>query len=307
MRRTLAALALAVVLPLPALFPTAAAAQVVVKPGETLSEIADRHGIALNRLMQANGITNPDLVVAGQRLVIPGSGSKAAGKGPGGRSGAGSVTVQSGETLSDIAARHSVGITPLMQANGITNPDLVVAGQRLVIPGSGSHTASQRASGSTPTPTAPYTVKGGETLSGIADRFGTTTERLIQLNAIANPDLVEAGTRLRIPGRPGAAPAGKAKATGAAPGAAGAKEHRVEPGESLSDIANRYGTTVDRLASLNQIEDPDLVVTGTKLKLHAPPPRTPPDVEKSSVLWSGARQEEIQKPKGRARTRAQPP
>ena len=79
MRRSLAALALAVVLPFPGLAPAAALANVVVKPGETLSEIADRHGVSLTRLMQANGITNPDMVVAGQSLRLPGSSAAGAG------------------------------------------------------------------------------------------------------------------------------------------------------------------------------------------------------------------------------------
>ena len=83
MRRSLAALALAVVLPLPVFLPAAVRAGVVVKPGETLSEIADRNGISLKRLMQANGITNPNVVTAGQTLVIPGSGSAGGSRGPG--------------------------------------------------------------------------------------------------------------------------------------------------------------------------------------------------------------------------------
>jgi LysM repeat protein len=88
MRRSLAALALAVVLPGGALLSPAARADVVVKPGETLSEIADRHGVSLNRLMQANGISNPNMVVAGTRLVIPGSRSTAGTSGRGSGSGA---------------------------------------------------------------------------------------------------------------------------------------------------------------------------------------------------------------------------
>ncbi len=122
MRRSLAALALAVVLPFPGLAPTAALANVVVKPGETLSEIADRHGVSLTRLMQANGISNPNLVEAGQTLRLPGSSAAAAGSSRGG-----SVTVQPGDTLSDIADRQGVSLNQLMQANGITNPNMVVA------------------------------------------------------------------------------------------------------------------------------------------------------------------------------------
>ena len=253
MRRSLAALALAVVLPFPGLAPAAALANVVVKPGETLSEIADRHGVSLTRLMQANGISNPNLVVAGQSLKLPGSSAAAAGSARGG-----SVTVQPGDTLSDIADRQGVSLNQLMQANGITNPNMVVAGQKLVLPGSRRATA---AAAPRALPTAPYTVKSGETLSEIADRFGTSTERLIKINGISNPNLVVAGTRLAIPGRPSSSAAPR-----------NAKEHVVRSGESLSSIAGRYGLPVERLVAINKIDDPDLVVSGTRLKLQAPPP-----------------------------------
>ena len=262
MRRSLAALALAVVLPLPGLAPSAALADVVVKPGETLSEIADRHGVSLTRLMQANGISNPNLVVAGQKLVVPGARSSAAA--PSSGRSTGQVTVQPGETLSEIADRQGVSLTRLMQANGISNPNLVVAGQKLVVPGARS---SASAAAPRPLPTAPYTVKSGETLSEIADRFGTSTDRLIQLNRIANPNLVVAGTRLAIPGRPSAAAPPRNNAS-----AANTKEHVVRSGESLSTIADSYGLPVEKLVALNKIDDPDLVVSGTRLKLQAPPP-----------------------------------
>ena len=253
MRRSLAALALAVVLPFPGLAPVAALANVVVKPGETLSEIADRHGVSLTRLMQANGISNPNVITAGQSLRLPGSSAAASGSARGG-----SVTVQPGDTLSDIADRQGVSLNQLMQANGITNPNMVVAGQKLVLPGSRRATAvaAPRA-----LPTAPYTVKSGETLSEIADRFGTSTERLIKINGISNPNLVVAGTRLAIPGRPSSSAAPR-----------NAKEHVVRSGESLSSIAGRYGLPVERLVAINKIDDPDLVVSGTRLKLQAPPP-----------------------------------
>jgi LysM repeat protein len=259
MRRSLAALALAVVLPLPGLAPAAALANVVVKPGETLSEIAERHGVSLTRLMQANGISNPNLVVAGQSLRLPGSSAAGAGS-----SGGGSVTVQPGDTLSDIADRQGVSLNQLMQANGITNPNMVVAGQKLVLPGSRRSTA---AAAPRALPTAPYTVKSGETLSEIADRFGTSTERLIKVNGISNPNLVVAGTRLAIPGRPSSSAAPRSTA---AP--RNTKEHVVRSGESLSTIADSYGLPVERLVAINKIDDPDLVVSGTRLKLQAPPP-----------------------------------
>ena len=99
------------------------------------------------------------------------------------------------------------------------------------------------------------------TLSEIADRFGTSTERLIKINGISNPNLVVAGTRLAIPGRPSSSAAPR-----------NSKEHVVRSGESLSSIAGSYGLPVERLVAINKIDDPDLVVSGTRLKLLAPPP-----------------------------------
>jgi LysM repeat protein len=201
-------------------------------------------------------------VVAGQKLVLPGSSTGASHAGSSSRGG--SITVQPGDTLSDIADRQGVSLNQLMQANGITNPNMVVAGQKLVLPGSrrAAPAAAPRA-----LPTAPYTVKSGETLSEIADRFGTSTERLIQVNGISNPNLVVAGTRLAIPGRPSSSAAPRSTA---AP--RNAKEHLVRSGESLSTIADSYGLPVERLATINEIDDPNLVVSGTRLKLQAPPP-----------------------------------
>jgi LysM repeat protein len=178
------------------------------------------------------------------------------------------VVVRSGETLSEIADRHGVSISRLMQANGISDADLVVVGQRLTIPGSGS-TARASSAPSTTQGTAPYTVKNGETLSEIADRFNTTTARLIQINAIRDPDLVMSGTRLQVP-----MPARTSTPAAAAAPAVNrnASEHVVQPGESLSVISERYGTSVSRLVALNQLDDPELVMAGTRLKLRGTPP-----------------------------------
>lgn len=270
MRRTLAALALAMALPATGLLaPPVRAQVVVVREGDTLSDIAARHRVSLTRLMQANGISDPDLVVVGQRLTIPGGSARPAASG-----GGGTVTVQPGDTLSDIAARHGVGVTRLMQANGISDADLVMVGQRLTIPGGSGRSAAPAPPSAQPT--APYTVKSGETLSEIAARFNTSTERLIQLNRIQNPDLLTSGTRLRIPMAPrsSAAPA-STPAARPAPNR-NAREHVVQGGESLSGIAERYGTSVSQLVALNRIEDPDRLLAGTRLQLRGTPPAAQP-------------------------------
>ena len=195
MRRSLAALALAVVLPAGVVLPPASRADVVVRPGETLSEIAERHGVSLTRLMQANGISDPAFVEAGRRLVIPGSRSSAAAARPAPAAG-GSTTVKPGETLSEIADRNGTTVERLMQLNGIKDPNLVAAGTRLTLPGQPRRSVAQSANA------RHHVVQSGETLSHIADAYDMPVERLITLNKISDPNLVVAGTRLQIKAPP---------------------------------------------------------------------------------------------------------
>jgi LysM repeat protein len=205
MRRPIVALALALVLPLPAL-----AGQVTVKEGETLSEIADRLGVPMGRLMQLNGISDPDLVEAGRVLRVPGGST---GGAPGrGSAASGIVTVQEGETLSEIAERHGMSTERLMAINGISNPNHVEAGRRLRV--SGAVTAAARPAAAATKPAASYrrgasehVVRPGESLSTIADGYGVPLSRLVSINGIGDPDLVQAGTRLKLKGTPAPAPA----------------------------------------------------------------------------------------------------
>ena len=201
MRRSLVALALAVTLPLPL---PVLAGTVTVKEGETLSEIAERHGISLSKLMQINGIRNADQVEAGRTLTLPGG--SGAGSAQAGRS-AGTVTVKGGETLSEIAERHGISLSKLMQINGIRDADQVEAGQTLRLPGGAPATARSTATPASAAPSYPrgasvHVVRSGESLSGIASGYGIGLSKLIALNGISDPDHVEAGTRLKLKGTP---------------------------------------------------------------------------------------------------------
>ena len=75
-RRSAAVLALALLLPLPGL-----AGEVEVKPGETLSEIAERYGTSVQRLMQLNNLRSPQDLWAGSRIQVPGAGGGGASSG----------------------------------------------------------------------------------------------------------------------------------------------------------------------------------------------------------------------------------
>ncbi|MGH2520944.1 MAG: LysM peptidoglycan-binding domain-containing protein [Anaerolineales bacterium] len=108
----------------------------LVQSGDNLSRIAAKFGVSPAAISAANGIANANVIVVGQRLVIPGVGGGSAAA-----SGGGAYTVQPGDNLSRIAAKLGVSYSALLSANQITNPNLIGVGQTLIIP-----SASLRAS-----------------------------------------------------------------------------------------------------------------------------------------------------------------
>lgn len=106
-----------------------AAVEHVVQPGESLGQIAAEYGVDPVALADANNITNGNLIRVGQRLVIPGITARDALEARGERH-----IVQSGESLSMIAAQYGVSIEAIMAANSLDDPNTIVVGQELLIP-----------------------------------------------------------------------------------------------------------------------------------------------------------------------------
>ena len=112
---------------------------------------------------------------------------------------------------------------------------------------------------------ATHTVVSGDTLTKIAARYRTTVKALVDANGIANPRLIVVGRKLVIPDLPGSG-----NAAGPAPRAS-SSQHTVAPGENLTKIAKRYGTTVKAFVDVNQLKNPGLIRAGQVLKVPAPP------------------------------------
>ncbi len=122
--------------------------------------------------------------------------------------------VRAGETLASIARQHGVTTSALAAANGISNPDLIKAGQRLVIPSGGSaKTGSSSGSAAKPA-SRTYVVRSGDTLNSIAQRLGVSASALAATNGITNPNRIYVGMTLRVPGSSGGAASPAPKATG---------------------------------------------------------------------------------------------
>jgi LysM repeat protein len=230
-----------------ALTVAAASADYVVESGDTLGDIARAHGVSLSELADANGIDDPDLIRVGQVLVIPGT--------QGGGGGA-LYVVAPGDTLADIAAQFGTTVSALVGTNQLANPDLLLIGQELAVPAAG--TAGTPETAPTTLSSESHTVVAGETLAGIASRYGIAPETLAAVNGITDPSLIYVGTTLRLAG-----PVAPEVAVSPVSSAV----HVVAAGESLNAVAARYGTSVSQLVTSNGLADPNLIRVGQELTI----------------------------------------
>jgi LysM repeat protein len=190
---------------------------VIVQPGDTLSEIALHYGLTVAQLRDLNGIADPNRIYAGQRLRLTGTPAPVAPSAPTAPAPVVAPQVHVviwGETLTGIARRYGSSIAAIAVANGISDPSYLRAGQKLSIPGTSSPAApsappAPATEAVAPTATAPqvHVVARGETLTGIARRYGSSIAAIAAANGIANPSYVRAGQVLSIPGTSAPAPA----------------------------------------------------------------------------------------------------
>lgn len=143
-------------------------------------------------------------------------------------------TVSRGETLGSIADDYRVSLSDLREWNNISG-NTIYAGQRLLI--DGTHAPKTRR-----TTTSVHTVRSGENLSIIAERYGVTVANLREWNNLTS-DRLNVGDKLSINGAASSSPASSEKAT----------THKVRRGETLGSIAGRYGVTVADLQRWNNL------------------------------------------------------
>ena len=164
-------------------------------------------------------------------------------------------TVQKGDCLSTIGSKLGVSWKEIATANGINSPYIIYVGQVLKIP-QGSTQSTTTSSSTTSNNTTTYTVKSGDTLSGIASKFGTTYQKIAADNGISDPNKIYPGQVLKINGTSSSTTNQNTTTT-----------YTVKSGDTLSGIAAKYGTTYQELAKKNGISDPNKIYPGQVLKI----------------------------------------
>ena len=294
-----------------------------VKTGDKLEQIAPRFGMTVANLKAVNGINGKNkvgpgltLLVAGQEGTEPAEGAALAEQQPlvvppprlaqpeptvvaTPVAVTRTHTVQKGETLVKVAQRYGMTLAEIKQLNKL-RAEHVNAGTKLTVAAATAETGSKpnsagqrntlaevenkhveaRNEAVASAVTRGHTVRKGETLVQVASRYGMTLAELKQLNKL-RADQVNAGTRLLV-----AAPESGSKSTTAAPrsvlaendgkraeprgdSSASTTTHSVRKGETLAQVASRYGMTLAELKQLNKLRA-DQVNAGTRLLVEAP-------------------------------------
>ena len=198
----------------------------VVKSGDSLYSIAKKYNTTVDNLKNLNNLTSNVLMI-GQQLLVPTVNNNSSS----------TYVVQNGDSLYKIAQKYNTTVNDIKSLNNLSS-DALMIGQTLKIP---TNTSNSTTSGNNTT----YTVKSGDSLYKIAQRYNTTVNAIKRLNGLSSDNL-SVGQQLLIPS------------------STGETTYTVQSGDSLYSIAKKFNTTVDNLKELNNLSS-TLLNIGQKL------------------------------------------
>ena len=189
----------------------------IVQKGDSLYSIANKLGTTVSELKKENNLTSNTLQI-GEVLRIP---SKEVYEGD-----TNIYTVKSGDSLYKIAQNNNTTVDEIKRLNNLTSNNLVI-GQALKLP-------------SPLTPENTYTVKSGDSLYKIAQKYNTTVDEIKRLNNLTS-NILSVGQVLKLP------------TTSSETSSSNTVDYTVKSGDSLYKIANQYNVTVDAIKRANNL------------------------------------------------------
>ncbi|WP_233486810.1 LysM peptidoglycan-binding domain-containing protein [Zhihengliuella sp. ISTPL4] len=198
-----------------------------------------------------------------------------------------SHVVQPGDTVAGIAGRYGLKTTDVLTWNGLSWRSVIYPGQTLSLRAAAS--APTPAPATTPAATKTHTVAAGDTVFGIAGKYGTSVSAILAANGLSAGAIIYPGQKLTVSGTTASTPA-PAAAPAAAPETSpqtGGRAHTVAAGETLFSIAQRYGTTTQSLFAWNGLDASSIIYPGQRLAVQAPPapePAAAPTGQRTATL-----------------------
>ena len=169
--------------------------------------------------------------------------------------------VRSGDTLWQIAKKFNTTIDDIMQYNNIPDPDIININQVLRIPQKYENPENIQNNNKTETPYT-YIVRSGDTLWQIAKKFNTTIDDIMHYNNISDPDIININQVLKIPQKYENPENIQNDNETAIP-----YTYIVSNGDTLWQIAKKYGLNVSDIINMNALTDPDMIFPGQMIIL----------------------------------------
>jgi LysM repeat protein len=171
--------------------------------------------------------------------------------------------VSPGETLGSIARQHGTTVPVITQMNGMKQTKTIYPGDKLRVPRGKSAPEKKMRT---------HTVRRGDTLSGLALRYGVSVRDIADANGMGSKLTIRTGETLRIPGASkgessGSSSGSSSDASGSQPSGGSGTTHKVSSGETLSGIAHKLGVSTVALARENGISDKAMVRVGQILRV----------------------------------------
>ncbi|HHU64412.1 MAG TPA: LysM peptidoglycan-binding domain-containing protein [Clostridiales bacterium] len=225
----------------------------IVQPTESLFSISLRFNVSVESLADINNIPPPYTIFAGQRLIIPTTPPQAP-------PGSTVHIVEQNDTIFQLSQRYNVTQQAIIRVNRILRPDIIFPGQRLIIPPPGTDI---------PMPVLQRTSQGFDVLylqqrliilgfdPGPQDAiYGTDTEEAVKL--------FQQSRGLQVTGIVDE-PVWTEVLSPTQPPPSGFEEYIIQPGDTLTSIAQQFNVSVDAIVQFNSITNPDLIFPGQRL------------------------------------------
>lgn len=256
----------------------------IVQPSDTLGSIADKFGLSVADLAKYNNLPVNYQVKTKQNLwLIPDKvpATKAVAKKPVYQGATSKYTVQSGDTLGEIATNYNTSIQTLADLNDVATNYRVQRGEVLVVPAKPAtvKTPAKAAAATPSVKTTSYTVKSGQSLGSIANDYGLSVAELASLNGLKTNSGIQVGQKLQVPATAVNKAASKVdkpvqkedvkkedvKVVSKYKGST--QSYTVKSGESLNSLAGKYNIASSELAALNGLKPNAALQRGQTIKV----------------------------------------
>ena len=203
-----------------------------VQKGDSYWNIAQKFNTTLNSVLETNGATSSSSLMVGQVITVPSN----------------TYTVQKGDTYYLIAKKCGVSLSSLLSINGAENNSMLYAGQKITIPSSDNTTS--------------YTVQKGDTYWIISQKYGITLSELLAANGVTDDTSLFIGDIVKIPKR-----SENSSGSSSTTPSITYKTHTVVSGDTLWNIAIKYGIPFQELLDTNSLNESSYISSGMKLTI----------------------------------------